>query len=109
PVFAAFCGPLPRATAPASTDALAQVLVASSASAIWAANRHRHPGAGHLVLSEQCPGRHNHVRLAGEGDLLEALVVWSRHFSGPDPRDRRVQVIEGLLVDACGDLRADAV
>src|SRR3979411_899344 len=62
-----------------------------------------------LVLSEQGFRRDDHVGLAGERELLQALVVWRGHFGGADAGDRCIEVVERLLVDARGDLRADAV
>src|SRR5437588_920448 len=66
-------------------------------------------GAGLLVLSEHGPGGYDHVGLAGEGNLLQPLVVGRWDFRGADSGDRGIEVVERFLIDAAGDLRAHAI
>ena len=44
-----------------------------------------------------------------QGGLLERLGVRQRHLGRRDPAHRRVEVVEGALLNGGGDLGADAV
>ena len=63
------------------------------------------PGPGVSRGRAARPARSGLVRV---GDVLERLGVGHRHVGAGDPRDRRVEVVEGLLGDQRREVRADA-
>src|SRR3954454_3632310 len=61
-----------------------------------------------LEVAEGGHDRLDDLRLVRVGDLLERLGVGHREVRAGDPGDRRVEVVEGLLLDQRGEVGADA-
>src|SRR5919112_4870932 len=63
---------------------------------------------GLLEVAEGGYGRLHDVILVRERGLLERLRVRHRDVRAGDAADRRVEVVERLLLEQCGQVRADA-
>src|SRR5207245_378086 len=53
-------------------------------------------------------GGRDHLGHRGQSELFQIGRVGHRHVLARHPRDRRVQIVEGVLHEAGGDLGADA-
>src|SRR5215207_3250742 len=61
-----------------------------------------------LEVAEGGDDRFDDLRLVRVGDLLERLGVRHRQVGAGDAADRGVEMVEGLLLDQRGEVRADA-